>query len=308
MALRAAASLIVTAPFSALGRRVTAMGSQCDYAVLMVKRVGSGGSFDSAYVFPGGVEEDQDRTRFSGLEISSACAVRETFEETGLLLTTAPQLLSTVAKSLLRSNIQGLSFYELCEQCRISPQQTRLMGRWVTPRAQQRRRFDTRFFLLNIGDSDEFLRQQLGTEHVQGTEIEKLTWIAPDIALQANARGAMPLFPPQAYFLHELCRFRHWQNLVDGTIALDIRQTDYPMEPLLCRRSDDGMIALLPGDRAYPEAFSENRDVADSALFCKDRCTPGLHRIEMRKAAGAGGFDATKLVRTMVHGYHPPNL
>ncbi|KAJ2794604.1 hypothetical protein H4R20_006169 [Coemansia guatemalensis] len=300
MALRAAASLIVTAPLSALGGRVTATGTQCNYAVLMVKRVGGGGSFDSAYVFPGGVEEAQDRARFSGLDASSACAVRETFEETGLLLTTAPQ----PASSLQRSSTQ--SFYELCDEHGIGPRQIRLVGRWVTPRAQQRR-FDTRFLLLSIGDSDEFLRGQLGTERVQATEIEELAWIAPDLALQANAHGAMPLFPPQAYLLHELGRFRQWQHLASAAAALDDRQTDCPMEPLLCKRSDGAVIALLPGDCAYPAASSESRDVADSALFCKDRSAAGLHRMEMRRAIGAGGFDAATLVRTVARG-RLPNL
>ncbi|KAJ1730467.1 hypothetical protein LPJ61_002997 [Coemansia biformis] len=276
MTLLPSASLVVTAPLEALAVRAA---SACNYAVLMVRRVG-GGSFASGYVFPGGVEEPGDRRAASAAGVHAHCAVRETFEETGLLLTTAP-----AGGAVPR----GGPFDELCARHAIAPLRPLPLARWVTPRAQKKR-FDTRFLMLNIGDRDRFLLRQLGSERVQPAELVRLDWVPPDVALSANARGEMPLFPPQAYILHALSRCRRWQDLPAAVPSA--AQADQPVEPLLCRRSDGLAVALLPGDRAHGTCVPD-----DASLFCSDRSAPGLHRLEL-VPADAGGFHAATLLAT----------
>ncbi|KAJ2157172.1 hypothetical protein GGF46_004694 [Coemansia sp. RSA 552] len=207
-----AASLVLTAPVDALAGRTAAASADCNYGVLLVRRVSRhGGAFNGALVFPGGVEEPADHGH------AAACAVRETREETGLCLESALM--------------------------RVVP-----LARWVTPRAQ-RRRFDTRFMLLSIRPQDHGILAQLGSEQLQSSELVQLDWLTPDQALRANARRQLPLLPPQAYFLNELARVRQWQDL--GRLCAGAG-ADRPVETLLCRRSDGRSVALLPGDHAYP--------------------------------------------------------
>ncbi|KAJ2770588.1 hypothetical protein IWQ57_002593 [Coemansia nantahalensis] len=270
MALVPSASLVVAAPREALA-------GACNYAVLMARRVG-GGTFAGAYVFPGGVVDAEDGPP---ADAPARCAVRETYEETGLLLTTPPAPGAVPPR-------EG-PFGALCARHGIAPLRPRPLARWITPRAQKRR-FDTRFLLLAIRDDDRFLLGQLGSARAQPAELTQLRWLAPDEALGANARGELPLLPPQAYILHQLSRCRRWQDLPAALPPL--ADAERPVEPLLCRRSDGAAVALLPGDRAYGTA-----DPDDASLFCADRAAPRLHRLELAPAAG-GGFHAATLLRT----------
>ncbi|KAJ2357035.1 hypothetical protein IWW50_002853 [Coemansia erecta] len=295
--MRTAASLIVTAPLAALKGRTAALAGAsagmygetlCNYGVLMVKRLSNGGSFDGALVFPGGVHEPED---LGFADSHGACAVRETFEETGLLLTTGGA-----------AHAGALSFGEICSGHGIAPLSVQPLARWTTPRAQKKR-FDTRFVMLNVGDGDGWLLDQLGRERVQASELSSLDWIAPDQAMRAN-RTELPLFPPQAYILHELSTVRRWQDLAQSMAARFVG-AEGSMEPLLCRRSDSKVVALFPGDYAYPDMrvneHSPQLRVSDGDLFCREPHAPGLHRMEMDSAA-KGGFLAANLIRTVASG------
>ncbi|KAJ2570050.1 hypothetical protein GGH19_005213 [Coemansia sp. RSA 1807] len=292
--MRSAASLIVTAPLAALAGRTAARGdTACNYGVLMVRRVG-GGSFGGALVFPGGVQEEQDKGP-GGPHV--ACAIRETYEETGLLLlTAAPPALRARTDASFR--VSSTSFRDFNSTIGATALRTHALARWTTPRAQQKR-FDTRFLMLNIGDSDKFALSQLGQEHVQASELVELDWIAPDQALRDN-RTTLALLPPQAYMLHELSQFRRWQDLARRAELLDRTVADRSMEPVLSRRSDGRVVALFPGDRAYPD-MQENERPGDADLFCREPHAPGLHRMEMDPAP-VGGFLATNLIRTVTYG------
>ncbi|KAJ1942663.1 hypothetical protein EC988_006428, partial [Linderina pennispora] len=134
---RPSSSLIITAPWRAAA-------SPYNYRILMAKRV-SNGSFENAYVFPGGVEEPSD----SQWQMSShkVCALRETFEETGILLASPTSTASP-----------GQDFFSQCST--RTPLDIRQIGRWVTPR-EQKKRFDTRFFLLSVRDADTEILGQI---------------------------------------------------------------------------------------------------------------------------------------------------
>ncbi|KAJ2875182.1 hypothetical protein GGH93_001808 [Coemansia aciculifera] len=292
---RVSASMVVTAPIAG-ATEATAY----NYRVLMVRRA-EGGSFESALVFPGGVEEAddyRDAARWQ-MDAHKVCAIRETFEETGLLLT-SPSALSTQREIQSQAEIL-LSFSALCTQHDIRPLDSRPIGRWITPRAKQSR-FDTRFFMLNIGDTDKFLLDQLESGRIQLTELVAMDWLRPDEVLQANAQSQTALFPPQFYILTQLARFKRWQDLARYSPGMSPLS---PIEPLLCPRSDGKVVALLPGDRAYPgTAMAVDREqptssglaISDADLFGEDRVEEsGMHRIVMKPAKKAGGFYAASL-------------
>ncbi|KAJ1667195.1 hypothetical protein IW140_003835 [Coemansia sp. RSA 1813] len=291
------ASLIVTAPLKS--KPAAAATAAYNYRVLMVQRVSRGGSFDGAHVFPGGIEEEQDHSPRLSKDAHKLCALRETFEETGLLFTTP-----TKGRRGLQDIFRSEQFHSICTETEARPLSPQLLARWITPRAQKRR-FDTRFYMLNIADSDEFLLDQLDMGSVQTKELVQMDWLCPGDVLRANMRGEMPLFPPQFSILHQMSRYRRWQDLACSVGQSASRfDTDaiasHPVEPLLCKRSDGIVVALLPGDKAYPEYVDNEckHAVEDADLFCTDSVVPGLHRLTMRPRADGGGFDAIGLLKT----------
>ncbi|KAJ2505911.1 hypothetical protein IWW47_001835 [Coemansia sp. RSA 2052] len=301
---RLSASMVVTAPIFG---GATEESAAYNYRVLMVRRA-EGGSFESALVFPGGVEEasdSRDAARWH-TDAHRVCAVRETFEETGLLLTTEIEQSSTQHPT--RSS---QPFSALCMQHGARPLDTRLIGRWITPRAKAIR-FDTRFYMLNIKETDKFLLSQLDSGRVQESELVAMDWVRPDEVLLANAQSRTALFPPQFYILTELARHRRWQDLARH--ARSSVQAETPIEPVLCRRSDGRVIALLPGDRTYPamdcgQLTGSELAIRDADLFVEDD-GDRVHRIVMRPAASkAGGFHAAGLHQSPVAGSsRPANL
>ncbi|KAJ2454666.1 hypothetical protein EV183_001414 [Coemansia sp. RSA 2336] len=266
MALKAAASLVVTAPRTALHGSTASQASAFDYGVLMVRRR-SGGSFGSAWVFPGGAIEPLDQLY---PDAPSACAIRETFEETGLLLADTPTA----------GELDPQHLHDAAQRDPLLG--TRLLARWVTPRAQKTR-FDTRFLLLNLARPNACL-DRLHAVQLQTSEVVDLDWFAPDQLLRANQQ--LPLYPPQLHLFFELARFKKQAMLCD---AKRLGCSDV-VEPVLASRNDGKVVALLPGDHAYSLA----RPPPNEHLYA-DKLKP-LHRLEMSPAAG--GFLGAQLFQT----------
>lgn len=247
------ASLVVAVPFHN-------PNSLYNYRVLMVQRVTKAklGSFNSAQVFPGGLIEPQDY-QHQAKDPLKVCALRETFEETGLALAGYP---SPSSSSL--SDIRPLA-------------------RWVTPRAQPRR-FDTVFGLLAAPEIDP------AQVKLQQKEVAGMDWVAPDQILQANANRQVPLLPPQFYILHEISKYRQWQDLVEATPPGSFDRLA-PIEPLLQRQKDGQQtIALLPGDREYPYcSTTASHPALPRGGNGSNAVVADQHRICMSEPAQTGG-------------------
>ncbi|KAJ2892133.1 hypothetical protein IWW38_003334 [Coemansia aciculifera] len=302
---RLSASMVVTAPIAGAAAAATASTSLYNYRVLMVRRLAAGGSFDNALVFPGGIEEasdSQDAKQWQQQHTNShkVCAIRETFEETGLLLTTPP---ATATQGIVRR--QAEAFGALCTQLRVRPLDVRFMGRWITPRAMAQR-FDTRFFMYNISDSDEFLQSQLDSGRLQESEVASMDWVSPDAVLRANAQSGVVLFPPQFLILSEIARYKRWQDLLSRyrDNSSEAESAAAAIEPVLCRRSDGHVVALLPGDHAYPAMDNHCLHapaIRDADLFDDHHATVDpagiMRRIVMKPASNpGGGFYAARLI------------
>lgn len=146
------------------------------WELLLVHRPGGADFAPGAYVFPGGTVHDDDRS-FSD-EIRAA-AVRELFEEAGILLARKG---SRFAKESDCENLRGLTqagmqFDLALGELGLAPAFDRLVpfARWVTP-AQLRRRFDARFYLARL-PAGQSVRPQEG-------EVTDWMWEAPQRALE----------------------------------------------------------------------------------------------------------------------------
>ena len=138
------------------------------WELLMVRRPGGADFAPGAYVFPGGTVHEDDRGLDDELR---AAAVREVFEETGILLARNPNV------DRVRELVDGgASFPDALRQAGITPDLDALVifARWITP-ALLRRRFDTRFYLARMPEGQS-VRPQQG-------EIVDWRWVSPGLAL-----------------------------------------------------------------------------------------------------------------------------
>jgi 8-oxo-dGTP pyrophosphatase MutT (NUDIX family) len=115
--------------------------------VLLLERTTSNDHMSGAWVFPGGVIEEQDRLAASSHDLPEfrAAAIRECFEECGIQL--------------------------------AGPGELHYIGHWVTPRARAKR-FDTRFFVAVAPEGQD--------AKPDGREILRHAWMTPGEALSGN--------------------------------------------------------------------------------------------------------------------------
>jgi 8-oxo-dGTP pyrophosphatase MutT (NUDIX family) len=188
-----------------------------------------------AHVFPGGAVDPADRTEASaavatGLDDATAsvrlgvpagglaywiAAVRETFEEAGLLVATTPEgddpwLDPHRAERLhdARPDIEAgrVTLAELCrrEGLRLDLGLLRSFGRWITPLGAPRR-YDTRFFVAPAPRRPEV--------RVDEREAVAAEWVEPATALERFREGEIDLILPTERSLAALAEHRTTADL-----------------------------------------------------------------------------------------------
>jgi 8-oxo-dGTP pyrophosphatase MutT (NUDIX family) len=206
-------------------------------------------------VFPGGrVDADDANLPFvSGSEALTAAgfhcspemarallgaAVRETFEETGVLLTTPSADLADVREDVEAGRV---SFGRLLRDhdLRVDAEALRPWARWVTP-AGEVRRYDTRFFVGVLPPGAEALN--VTTESSAGG------WLSAAEAMEQAQRGERGLMPPTVATLASLVPFR---SVVEVINAAEQRSLD-AIRPTLERRDDGGYDVRLPDGTRLP--------------------------------------------------------
>jgi 8-oxo-dGTP pyrophosphatase MutT (NUDIX family) len=182
-----------------------------------------------AYVFPGGSVDASDADPGLGwagpgpaefaarLDVPPdraralvCAAVRETFEESGVLLAGASHddLVSDSAalaadRHALLAGVASLA--EVLGRRRLVLRTDLLTpwARWITPEASPRR-FDTWFFAAALPPGQAATAAPEG--HADPGESESGAWLRPASALEAARAGQMTLLPPTAVTLGELAR------------------------------------------------------------------------------------------------------
>jgi nucleoside diphosphate-linked moiety X motif protein 19 len=221
----------------------------------MIRRK-KGLTFSNAFVFPGGSMDPPDadpmwlKLTSSSPELVPATlysdpidltalrvtAIRETWEETGVLLTD---------KNLPQSQ----NFFEACSMVGAAPliEKLHYFARIIAPRTEPKR-FDTTFFIC-IQDSHV---------EVDHKEADHFQWASPRFFLEEFFKGSAVLWPPQVYLLKLLTNLENLSKLFTFTETLN-------KVPLLFQASvlDKDRIGLvLPGDYRHE--------------FCSESCKKSL--------------------------------
>lgn len=231
--------------------------------VLMLRRPAAMKFAPGAYVFPGGSVDAGDFSAEVGWHGPSAAdfgarlgcpaglaralvcaAVRETFEESGVLLAGLPD--GTLAAPSGESweadraalTAGTLPLAELLSGRGLVLRADLLVpwARWITPEAEPRR-FDARFFAAALPAG------QLATGHL--AEADETAWLRPADAISAARAGTISLLPPTAATLND---FAQCAGLAD---ILGRRRTVEPVQPRLVVEDGEAWL-LLPDEVGYP--------------------------------------------------------
>jgi 8-oxo-dGTP pyrophosphatase MutT (NUDIX family) len=221
--------------------------------ILLLKRLRSAGFVPGAYVFPGGRVDAEDAAP-ELVDLMPAmprgpdaaywlAAIREAFEETGVLLArtrtgapleagTAPAL-TRWRESLLAGSAKLL---DVLTDLDAGPDVSGMVycSHWITPVAEPKR-YDTRFFLAALPEGGAVAHDE--------REMSDAVWVTAAEALDRFRTGQLPMVFPTVKTIQ---RLEHYDSV--GAALAAFRSADVP--PILPRlvRTGDGVGIVLPGD------------------------------------------------------------
>lgn len=279
-----------------------------DYRLLLLQRSNRSRSFPGVSVFPGGVVDDADFSQnwlelFKHIGIQKEedfgwdhmkgkpragpiaapreegllpndvafriCAIRETFEESGVLLAGRP---TEVMQSLFlrrektfapasvfsgfateevgvewqqRVHKDASQFRVMCGQLGVVPNLWSLfeLSNILTPSLSSRR-FDTLFYICTLETVPKVI--------IDNKEMVGMQWLTPEEGIKKHCRQEMTLFMPQLTECARLCNFLKISEVQEYSA----RQMDQGMEPEMpvVITLKDCYMRVLSGDDCYPES------------------------------------------------------
>jgi len=207
-----------------------------------------------AYVFPGGTidERDTDPAAMSFLdgEVDGEpsfylCAIRETFEEAGVLLARhdgAPVKLDdrfAEYRRELAGRGGSLAAFAEREGLRFAGDLMHYFSRWVTPEFAPKR-YDARFFVAAMPDGQDPLHDDV--------ETTASTWIRPADAIAQAREGSFSIIFPTRKTLETLSTFATAKDVIASTRGKEI-VTILPTVVI----ADGQAKVVLPGDSTLHE-------------------------------------------------------
>jgi 8-oxo-dGTP pyrophosphatase MutT (NUDIX family) len=238
--------------------------------VLMLRRVAAMKFAPGAYVFPGGSVDPADHAAEVGwhgpdpaefgarlgasAEMARAlvcAAVRETFEEAGVLLAGAPGGGPVADPSgpsweadRAALTAGDLTLAELLARRGLVLRADLLVpwARWITPEGEPRR-FDARFFAAALPAG------QVATGHA--AESDRIAWLRPADAIESARAGQISILPPTATTLHGFAAEAAAAGQDAVAAILGRRPAIEPVVPRLVL--EDGQAWLyVPDEVGYP--------------------------------------------------------
>jgi 8-oxo-dGTP pyrophosphatase MutT (NUDIX family) len=234
--------------------------------VYMLRRQRTMAFASGMYVFPGGRVDPRDAgpdvpwtgpgPGYFAAKLSTSeplaralvcAAVRETFEESGVLLADRPGVQTggfdtgdaeweADRRALLD---RTLAFSDLLVRrgLVLRSDLLRCWAHWITPDGAPLR-YDTRFFVAAVPAGQR-------TRDVGG-EYDEVTWVRPADAVEAWSEGAMPMLPPTLRTLAELASY----GSVEEVLAAAEHRRIEPIQPKAVL-DGEAVRFVLPGDPEY---------------------------------------------------------
>jgi len=160
--------------------------------VFMLRRTNNAAFAGGMYVFPGGRVDAADG---EGDEAFAMAAVRECFEESGVLLAVDADGRTVRDGHPVLDHRHGVHdgtvdvrALALDHGLTLSVGDLVWMSHWITPKGESARRFDTRFFMVACPQGQ--------TSHHDDSETVASMWVEPADALARWESGELQLMPP----------------------------------------------------------------------------------------------------------------
>jgi 8-oxo-dGTP pyrophosphatase MutT (NUDIX family) len=233
--------------------------------VYVLRRVASMAFAAGMHVFPGGTVDGRDIDHATGwvgppptvwAELFGVdeplarglvlAAVRETFEESGVLLAgrRSEDVVAVITDDSWEADRRSLvdhslSFADMLDRRRLAVRADllRAWACWVTPEFEPRR-YDTAFFVAAMPAGQQ--------TRAVGGEADQVAWVRPREILAALAAGDVRMLPPTAVVLGEIAEH---DNVEAVLRAAEHRQiTPIMPRPVL---TADGAYLVLPGEPGY---------------------------------------------------------
>lgn len=214
-----------------------ARGNGEPFGVFLLRRSQASSFMPARFVFPGGRVEAEDGPDPGALETLRRCALRELWEEAGVLLARGAdgRLPASAALPDLPRDGADLGAELAARDLTWDTAALRPWARWITPAARSKR-FDTYFFLAAMPQG-----QEASADH---QETSQGLWLGPEQALAENLAGRVELAPPQVRLLGELAACGGLEALWQAPADLE------PVRPRLWL-GEGGRVVMLPWDRDY---------------------------------------------------------
>jgi 8-oxo-dGTP pyrophosphatase MutT (NUDIX family) len=230
----------------------------------LLRRVSSMAFAAGMHVFPGGRVDPADAAAHTGWHGPAAedwagilsadaalarglvcAAVRETFEESGVLLAgPGPDAVADVAgpeweadRVALIERRESLSGLLRRRGLALRADLMRPWAHWITPEIEPRR-YDTRFFVAALPPEQH-------TRDVGG-EADATMWLTPREALARHERDELAMLPPTATTLRELSAYATAAEVLAAADARDIA----PVLPRVVITGDE-IELLMPSEEGY---------------------------------------------------------
>ena len=238
---------------------------------LLLRRHGRSGFAADAWVFPGGVVDRADRSgavadRLDGPSPEAwarrlgcddpdeavgyvAAAIREAFEETGILLACSDRIGElhqhaseslAVARRALLNDVVTLRDVAVGNGLRLAGDALVYLAHWITPEPEPRR-YDTRFFAARAPEG--------AVCTVHDAEMVASAWLRPADAVERFREGKLRLLPPTVHTLQRLAAFASWR---DARAALEAAPVP-SITPRMERRAE-GVAIVVPSSESPKDA------------------------------------------------------
>ncbi|MDL9944067.1 NUDIX domain-containing protein [Gordonia sp. ABSL11-1] len=169
-------------------------------------------------------------------------AVRETFEECGVLLATGsdgsspePQTFAAQRTQLVDKSLSLADFFG-AQQLTLRADLLRPFAHWITP-VNEKRRYDTRFFVAALPDGQD--------PDDQTSEAEVARWIGAQDALDAWAAGLHFLLPPTWAQLTAIAEYDSVADLLAATHEIE------PIQPSITPGAGLSGLSFAGSDRYF---------------------------------------------------------
>jgi len=231
------------------------------FEVLMVERHADIGFAGGALVFPGGRIDEADgdpawEAHCPGLTGAPAhrraaviAAIREAFEETGLLLARRTGEADYVGDGIAgaldahRGAVEqdAREFLPLIarEKLQLACDALCYFAHWIAPKGVHKRRYDTRFFAARA-PADQRARED-------GNEATEAVWIEPNAALAAREQGTRKMIFPTARNVELLSV----SDSADAVFSYAAERNIETVQPRVIER-DGAKFLTIPDGLGYP--------------------------------------------------------